>query len=63
MANRLRRLRRATFPVPGLLGLASLAGLSLALFVEGPLDVLAAALLAVPLLAVALAWAGRERRG
>jgi hypothetical protein len=59
----LRRLRRGTFAVPGLLGVASLGGLTLALFVEGPLDALAAALLALPLLAVVLSWAGRERRG
>lgn len=58
-----RRLRRGTFAVPGLLGIASLGGLTLALFVEGPLDLLAAVLLAVPLLAVLLSWAGRERRG
>lgn len=55
----LRRLRRGTFAVPGLLGLASLVGLTLALFVEGPLDTVAAGLLALPLLAVVLSWAGR----
>ncbi|MEE4361565.1 MAG: hypothetical protein V2I63_08580 [Pseudomonadales bacterium] len=60
--TRLRRLWRRTFVLPGLLGVASLSGLMLALFVEGPLDRFAAALLALPLLAVVLAYVTRGGR-
>ena len=62
-----RRASRAgvgrVFAVPAALGIATVAGLVIGLTGDGVADVIAWLLLAVPLGALLLAWARRERAG
>jgi amino acid permease len=51
-----RRLWRSTFAVPALLALATLVGLVVALVDDGAADIVGWVGLALPLVAIALAW-------
>lgn len=53
-------LRQSTWTIPGLLALATLAGLILALVAEGVWDWIAWGLVALPVVVVMKPWLARE---